>query len=86
MDDDQIRERIEALEAEEKQLRTEEGAAAETGHDELIAADAERLAAIKVQLDQLWDLLRQREAKRNAGEDPNTAQLRDAGTVEDYLG
>jgi hypothetical protein len=86
MDDDQIRDRIEALEAEEKKLRAEEGAAAETGHDDLIAADAERLAAIKVQLDQLWDLLRQRQAKRDAGEDPESAQLRDAGTVEDYLG
>ena len=86
MDDDQIRDRIEALETEEKQLRAEEGAAAETGHDDVIARDAARLAAIKVELDQLWDLLRQREAKRRAGEDPDTAQLRDQGTVEDYLG
>ena len=86
MEDDQIRDRIEALEAEEKKLRAEEGAAAETGHDDVIARDAERLAAIKVELDQLWDLLRQREAKRRAGEDPDTAQLRSEGTVEDYLG
>jgi Protein of unknown function (DUF2630) len=86
MDDDQIRTRIEALETEERKLRAEEGAAAETGHDDLIACDAERLAAIKVELDQLWDLLRQREAKRRAGEDPDTAQLRSEGTVEDYLG
>jgi uncharacterized protein DUF2630 len=86
MDDDEIRNRIERLEAEEKKLRAEEGAAAETGHDDLIKRDAERLAAIKVELDQLWDLLRQREAKRRAGEDPDTAQLRSAGTVEDYLG
>jgi hypothetical protein len=86
MEDAQIRDRIEALEDEERKLRSQEGAAAETGHDDLIAADAERLAHIRVQLDQLWDLLRQREAKRRAGEDPETAQLRDAGTVEDYLG
>jgi hypothetical protein len=86
MDDEDIRNRIEALEAEEKKLRAQEGAAAETGHDDLIAADAERLAKIRVQLDQLWDLLRQRKAKRDAGEDPETAQLRDQGTVEDYLG
>lgn len=86
MDDDQIRNRIESLEAEERKLRAEEGAAAETGHDDLIKRDAERLAAIKVELDQLWDLLRQREAKRRAGEDPDTAQLRSEGTVEDYLG
>ena len=86
MEDDQIRDRIEALEAEEKKLRAEEGEAADTGHDDLIAADAKRLAEIRVQLDQLWDLLRQRKAKRNAGEDPDTATLRDQGTVEDYLG
>jgi hypothetical protein len=86
MDDDQIRDRIEVLEAEETKLRAEEGAAAETGHDDLIKRDAARLAAIKVELDQLWDLLRQREAKRRAGEDPDSAQLRAQGTVEDYLG
>ena len=86
MEDDQIRDRIEALEAEEKKLRAEEAAAAETGHDDLIKRDAARIAAIKVELDQLWDLLRQREAKRRAGEDPDTAQLRSEGTVEDYLG
>jgi hypothetical protein len=86
MEDDQIRDRIEALEAEEKKLRAEEAAAAETGHDDLIKRDAARIAAIKVELDQLWDLLRQREAKRRAGEDPDSAQLRAQGTVEDYLG
>jgi Protein of unknown function (DUF2630) len=86
MDDDQIRSRIESLESEEQKLRAEEGAAAETGHDDIIKRDADRLAAIKVELDQLWDLLRQREAKRRAGEDPDTAQLRSEGTVEDYLG
>ena len=86
MDDDQIRDRIEALEAEEKKLRAQEADAAETGHDDVIAADAKRLAEIRIQLDQLWDLLRQRKAKRAAGEDPDTATLRDQGTVEDYLG
>jgi hypothetical protein len=86
MDDDQIRTRIETLETEERKLRAEEGAATETGHDDIIKRDAERLAAIKVELDQLWDLLHQREAKRRAGEDPDTAQLRAQGTVEDYLG
>jgi hypothetical protein len=86
MEDAQIRDRIEALEAEERELRSEEGAAAETGHDDLIAADAERLKYIQMQLEQLWDLLRQRKAKRAAGEDPETAQLRPPGTIEDYLG
>jgi hypothetical protein len=38
-----------------------------------------------VTLDQLWDTLRQRRAKRNAGGDPDQAQTRSAGTVEGYL-
>ncbi len=33
----------------------------------------------------MWDLLRQRRAKRNAGQDPETAEQRSAGTVEGYL-
>jgi Protein of unknown function (DUF2630) len=86
MDDDQIRNRIEALEGEEKKLRAEEGAAAETGHDDVIERDANRLAAIKVELDQLWDLLRRREAARRAGNNPDDQQLRGEGTVEGYLG
>ena len=86
MDDDQIRNRIEALEDEEKKLRAEEGAAAETGHDDVIKRDADRLAQIKVELDQLWDLLRRREAARRAGNNPDDQQLRGEGTVEGYLG
>jgi hypothetical protein len=86
MDDDQIRNRIEALEAEEKKLRAEEGAAAETGHDDVIERDASRLAAIKVELDQLWDLHRRRDAARRAGRNPDDEQLRGEGTVEGYLG
>jgi hypothetical protein len=86
MDDTQIRNRIEQLEDEERKLRAEEGAAAETGHDDVIARDAERLAAIKVELDQLWDLLRRREAAARAGKDPDAEQLRGEGTVEGYLG
>jgi hypothetical protein len=86
MDEDQIRNRIEALEGEERKLRAEEGAAAETNHPEVIERDAERLAAIRVELDQLWDLLRRREAARRAGKDPEEQQLRSEGTVEGYLG
>jgi hypothetical protein len=86
MDDDQIRNRIEALEVEERKLRAEEGAAAETNHPEIIERDADRLAAIKVELDQLWDLLRRREAARRAGNDPDEQQMRGEGTVEGYLG
>jgi hypothetical protein len=86
MDDDKIRTRIEQLEDEERKLRAEEGAAAETNHPEVIQRDADRLAAIKVELDQLWDLLRRREAARRAGNDPDEQQMRGEGTVEGYLG
>jgi hypothetical protein len=86
MDDQQIRNRIEALEDEERRLRTEEGEAAETNHPEVIQRDRDRLAAIRVELDQLWDLLRRREAARRAGRDPEAEQLRSEGTVEGYLG
>jgi Protein of unknown function (DUF2630) len=86
MDEEQLRNRIEALEDEERKLRAEEGAAAETNHPEIIERDAERLGAIRVELDQLWDLLRRREAARRAGNDPDEQQLRPEGTVEGYLG
>lgn len=43
-----------------------------------------QLNAMQVQLDQYWDLLRQRRALRDAGKDPDKAQLRDADTVENY--
>ena len=39
---------------------------------------------IEVALDQCWDLLRQRRARRNAGQDPDDATLRPAPVVEDY--
>ena len=44
----------------------------------------ERLARLEVELDQCWDLLRQRRARRNAGEDPDGAGPRDENTVEHY--
>jgi Protein of unknown function (DUF2630) len=82
MDDDAIQSRIDTLEQEEARLRKdEEGASLDA-----LPADRERLAAIKVELDQLWDLLRQRRALRSAGRDPDDARLRDANTVEKYLG
>jgi hypothetical protein len=45
-----------------------------------------RLKHVAEQLDQCWDLLRQRRAKREFGEDPATAHARDAGTVGRYEG
>ena len=48
--------------------------------------DAQRLRHIEEQLDQCWDLLRQRRAKREFGQDPSSARVRDSGTVERYEG
>jgi hypothetical protein len=77
MSDDSILRHITALVDEEHRIRAA-GAQA--------AADAERLRHVETQLDQCWDLLRQRRAKREFGDDPATAHPRDAGTVERYEG
>jgi hypothetical protein len=50
----------------------------------LSAGDAARLHDLEVALDQTWDLLRQRRARRAAGMDPDAAEPRDPGTVENY--
>ena len=80
LNDEQVQARIEELEQEERKLRTDEGEAAEADADDQLARDAQRLEAIRIELDQLWDYLRQRRALRDAG------QVRDPGTVERYLG
>jgi hypothetical protein len=49
------------------------------------SAEHERRQEIEVQLDQCWDLLRQRQALRDAGQDPEQAKVRPAGEVEGYL-
>lgn len=46
--------------------------------------DQARLAEVKVALDQCWDLLRQRRALREFGEDPDKAKVRPAKIVESY--
>jgi hypothetical protein len=51
---------------------------------ELTDADQQRLAALKVELDQCWDLLRQRRALREFGKDPEKAKVRAANVVETY--
>ena len=85
MSDEQVQARIEELEQEERRLRRDEGEARPAEGDR-VAADAERLEALRVELDRLWDYLRQRRALRDAGQDPDSAAMRDAGTVERYLG
>ena len=52
----------------------------------LSEAERQRLIAINVALDQYWDLLRQRRAKREFGDDPDDAELRPPGIVEGYRG
>ena len=78
MDDWQIVEQIDRLVAQEHEL--ERSHADEGFSDE----DRARLQQIEVQLDQCWDLLRQRRARRDAGKDPAEAQVRDAEVVEHY--
>jgi hypothetical protein len=53
-------------------------------HEALTDADRTRLAKINVELDQCWDLLRQRQALRDAGHNPNEAHLRSPEVVENY--
>jgi hypothetical protein len=86
MNDEQVQARIEELEREEQRLRSDERTAADTANTDQVAADARRLEEVRVELDRVWDYLRQRRALRDAGQDPDEAQMRDAGTVERYLG
>jgi hypothetical protein len=79
MDDQEIVARIGELAAEEQRLEE-----AHVGEG-LSADELERKRQLEVTLDQLWDTLRQRRAKRQAGQDPEDAHERSAGTVEGYL-
>jgi hypothetical protein len=54
------------------------------GRSELTENDRERLTKVKVELDQCWDLLRQRRALREFGDDPDKAKVRPAKIVENY--
>jgi hypothetical protein len=77
--DEQISEQIERLESERDALFKRE-----SGEDPSRAADVDRLEEIRVELDRLWDLLRQRRALRDAGQNPDLANERAAETVERY--
>jgi hypothetical protein len=80
MDDEKVMERINEIAHEEHQLWEREG------RGEITDAERERLRELGVTLDQCWDLLHQRRARRAAGEDPDDASVRDARTVEGYTG
>ena len=78
MSDEQVHGTIEQLVSEEHELWERESNGRSTD------ADRRRLAEIKVQLDQCWDLLRQRRALRSSGLDPGTAEVRPPDVVERY--
>jgi hypothetical protein len=80
MDDKKVTEHIDELAREEHELfeREARGTATDT--------DRDRLQRLQIMLDQCWDLLRQRQARRAAGLDPEGARLRDEKTVEGYTG
>ena len=80
MDDTEILSQIERLVEEEHRLRRLVLAGE-------LASDQEqaRLRGIEAALDRCWDLLRQRRARRQVGEDPDEAQARPASEVEGYL-
>jgi hypothetical protein len=78
VDDPDVLARINSLVDEEHQLLTRRTGGGATTDDHA------RIARLEVELDQCWDLLRQRRARRSAGEDPDDAKARDADTVEHY--
>lgn len=82
MSDETITARIESLVAEEHELRRREQTDREA--TEQLEADQERLRSLQVELDRCWDLLRQRRAREEFGQDPDEAQVRDPNTVERY--
>jgi Protein of unknown function (DUF2630) len=81
MRDDEILQNINGMMDEEHTLLR----AAEQEHG-LSPEEQARLHDLKTQLDQCWDLLRQRRARREFGEDPDQAQVRPGSIVENYKG
>jgi Protein of unknown function (DUF2630) len=80
MEDQKVIDRINELARDEHELweRESRGAASDS--------DRKRLREVEVTLDQCWDLLHQRRARRAAGQNPDAARVRDQGTVEGYVG
>ena len=77
MNDNKILQHITALVDEEHKLRSDATA---------LDHNAERLKHVEEELDQYWDLLRQRRAKREFGDNEDEAGTRDVKTVEGYIG
>jgi hypothetical protein len=80
MDDVAVLDRINKLAREEHEIWSKES------RGEANDADREKLRQIGVTLDQCWDLLHQRQARKAAGLNPNDAKVRDKKTVEGYIG
>ena len=80
MDDQSVIDRINELAREEHELFEKES------QGKVSQAERERLKRLAVTLDQCWDLLHQRRARRAAGLDPDQAEVRDERTVEGYVG
>jgi hypothetical protein len=80
VDDETVIRNINDLAREEHELFERES------HGKASTADRERLQRLQVMLDQCWDLLRQRRARREFGQNPDEAHLRDETTVKAYIG
>lgn len=80
-DDIDIQQHIQTLINEEHSLRSRL-----TDGEISVTEENERLRRVEVELDRCWDLLRQRRARREFGENPDEAHVRDARTVEGYTG
>jgi len=78
VEDAQIHNSIDQMVDEEHQLWEREAAGEATD------SDRQRLESLRVSLDQCWDLLRQRRARREAGRSPEGAELRSPEVVEHY--
>ena len=78
MDDAEIVRRISELADEEHALERSHAGGGTSEEEQ------QRLRQLEVALDQCWDLLRQRRARREHGQDPDTAAVRDPATVEGY--
>jgi len=81
VDNQDILERIKSLVEEEHGLREGSGRPGDAGPG---GPDVLRLQQLEEQLDQCWDLLRQRRAKKDYGENPDEAEVRPVGEVEGY--
>jgi phage shock protein A len=80
MDNQDILQRIQALVQEEHELRDQPQDSAGSEQQD----QATRLKRVEEELDQCWDLLRQRRAKADAGENPAEADARPISQVEGY--